>query len=112
MTLDDFEGWSRLQLAAVEQALQDWVPLDAPAGLGSAMGAQHSREDADGYERTNTVNGQMQIEKWDNKANSGEFTQQVGGRFLITAEGEAGSIDELKAAVAAIDQGQLAALAK
>ena len=90
----------------------DSAGLGALAGLGSAMGAQHSREDADGYERTNTVNGQMQIEKWDNKANSGEFTQQVGGRFMITAEGEAGSIDELKAAVAAIDQGQLAALAK
>ena len=90
----------------------DSAGLGALAGLGSAMGAQHSREDANGYERANTVNGQMQIEKWDNKASRGEFTQQVGGRFMITAEGEAGSIDELKAAVAAIDQGQLAGLAK
>ena len=90
----------------------DSAGLGALAGLGAAMGAQHSREDANGYERTNTVNGQMQIEKWDRKSSRGEFTQQVGGRFLITAEGEAGSIDELKAAVAAIDQGQLAGLAK
>ena len=90
----------------------DSAGLGALAGLGSAMGAQHSREDADGYERTNTVNGQMQIEKWEIKASRGEFTQQVGGRFMITAEGNAGSIDELKAAVAAIDQGQLVGLAK
>lgn len=86
--------------------------LGALAGIGSAMGATHSREDADGYERANTVDGQMQIEKWNNKNHDGEFTQQVAGRFMITAEGEAESIDQLKAAVAAIDQGKLASLAK
>ena len=90
----------------------DSAGLGALAGIGSALGAAHSREDADGYERANTVDGQMQIEKWNNKNHDGEFTQQVGGRFLITAEGDAESIDELKAAVTAIDQGQLAALAK
>lgn len=33
----DFEGWARDELAAVEQALENWVPADAPAGLGEAM---------------------------------------------------------------------------
>ena len=33
----DFDVWSRLQLAAVEQALETWVPAAAPAGLGEAM---------------------------------------------------------------------------
>jgi farnesyl diphosphate synthase len=37
MTAADFEGWSRHQLTAVEQALERWVPADAPAGLGLAM---------------------------------------------------------------------------
>ncbi|MEK8050249.1 polyprenyl synthetase family protein [Ideonella sp. DXS22W] len=32
-----FEGWVREQLAQVEQALDAWVPADAPAGLGAAM---------------------------------------------------------------------------
>ena len=32
-----FEAWVREQLAQVEQALSDWVPADAPAGLGEAM---------------------------------------------------------------------------
>ena len=90
----------------------DSAGLGALAGLGSAFGAAHSREDADGYERANTIDGQMQIEKWNNKNRDGEFTQQVGGRFIITAEGEAENIDALKAAVAAIDQGRLAGLAK
>lgn len=35
--LPEFERWSRDELAAVEQALETWVPADAPAGLGEAM---------------------------------------------------------------------------
>ena len=37
MTVSDFDGWARKQLAAVESALEAWVPTDAPAGLGVAM---------------------------------------------------------------------------
>lgn len=92
--------------------LVDSSGLGALAGIGSAMGVTHSQEDANGYERANTVDGQMQIEKWSNRDHHGEFTQQVASRFMITAEGEADSIDQLKAAVAAIDQGKLASLAK
>lgn len=86
--------------------------LGALAGIGAAIGAQHSREDADGYERASTVDGQMQIEEWNNKDSSGKFTRQIGGRFIVSAEGQAASIDELKAAVSAVDPGTLAALAK
>jgi farnesyl diphosphate synthase len=32
-----FEHWTRTALAAVESALEAWVPADAPAGLGEAM---------------------------------------------------------------------------
>ena len=37
MNMADADGWARQELAAVESALQDWVPSDAPAGLGLAM---------------------------------------------------------------------------
>ena len=33
----DVDRWAREQLAAVESALEAWVPTDAPAGLGQAM---------------------------------------------------------------------------
>ena len=33
----DFDAWAREQLDTVERALEAWVPLDAPAGLGEAM---------------------------------------------------------------------------
>lgn len=37
MTPDGFDAWAQRQLAAVERALEDWVPAEAPAGLGEAM---------------------------------------------------------------------------
>jgi len=37
MNPQEFDGWMRLELAAVETALESWVPTDAPAGLGEAM---------------------------------------------------------------------------
>jgi len=33
----DIQAWSRRQLMSVEQSLMQWVPADAPAGLGEAM---------------------------------------------------------------------------
>jgi farnesyl diphosphate synthase len=36
-TLRSFEQWMQVELRAVESALEAWVPLDAPAGLGEAM---------------------------------------------------------------------------
>ncbi len=37
MKRDDFDIWSMAELDDVESALDAWVPLDAPAGLGEAM---------------------------------------------------------------------------
>ena len=37
MKRPDFDAWSRAETAAVESALEAWVPVDAPAGLGIAM---------------------------------------------------------------------------
>ncbi len=37
MNMAQADAWARQELEAVEQALEDWVPGDAPAGLGDAM---------------------------------------------------------------------------
>jgi len=76
------------------------------------MGMEQSREDADGFERTTTTDGQLQIEKWSNSGKRGTYTRQVAGRFMVTAEGDAESFDQLKAMVAAIDVAKLAGLAE
>jgi len=88
----------------------DMSALGALAGMGAAMGVEQNREDADGYERTATVDGQMQTEAWNKASGSGKFGRMVANRFMVEAEGSAGSIDELKAAVASIDPGDLTEL--
>lgn len=100
-------GGKRIEISIVDSA-----GLGALAGLGAAMGMEQSREDADGFERTTTQGGQLQIEEWSNKSSRGTYTRQVAGRFMVSAKGDAASLDELKAVVAGIDAGKLAGLAK
>lgn len=85
----------------------DMSALGALAGVGAAMGVEQSQEDADGYERSGAVGGQMRSEAWNRTTNSGRHAVVVANRFLVEAEGQAESIDELKEAVASIDQGDL-----
>ncbi len=37
MKLAEYDSWARVEIDAVERALEAWVPADAPAGLGLAM---------------------------------------------------------------------------
>jgi len=89
--------------------ITDVAALGALAGIGAAMGVEQSKEDASGYEKTGTVDGHMQTEAWHPAEHSGKFSVMLG-RFSVEAEGSAGSIDELKQAVASVDQGKLAGL--
>jgi uncharacterized protein YqgC (DUF456 family) len=89
----------------------DMAAMGALAGLGSAMGVQDSKQDADGYDKTGTVDGHLQSEAWHKSSSSGKFGVVVDNRFSVDAEGSAASIDDLKAAVAAIDQNRLISLA-
>ena len=90
--------------------ITDMAAVGALAGLGSAMGVSQSREDADGYERTGTVGGRMQTERWNKTAGAGKFSLVVGNRFMVEADGSAASIDELKEAVASVNEASLVGL--
>jgi hypothetical protein len=87
--------------------ISDMSALGALAGLGAAMGVEQSKEDANSYEKTTSVNGQMQTEAWNKTTNSGKYGITINNRFLIEAEGQAGSVEELKQAVTSIDQDDL-----
>jgi hypothetical protein len=88
----------------------DMAALGSIAAMGSALGVSESKSDANGYEKTGTVDGHMQTEEWHNDSHSGKFGVMLDNRFSVEAEGSAASIDELKAAVAAIDKGALGKL--
>jgi hypothetical protein len=89
----------------------DMAAIGGLAGMASAMGIEHSQEDADGYERVFKDGDHMVTEKWSKSGSSGSYGVIVGDRFMIEADGRAASIDELKAAVATVDQGDLEGLA-
>lgn len=93
-----------------ELKITDMNALGALAGIGSAMNIESSREDAEGYERTGTVDGQMQTEEWNIARSQGKFGRVVDDRFMIEAQGSAASMDELRAAVGSVDTGALAGL--
>jgi hypothetical protein len=91
--------------------ITDMSALGALAGIAGAFGVQQTKEDANGYERTGTVDGHMQTESWNKADSHGKFGVVVSNRFMVEAEGKAASIDELKAAVASIDPADLSDLA-
>lgn len=84
----------------------------ALAGMASAFNVKSSKETATGYEKVGMVGGRMTQESYDRQARSGEYSVLVGERFMVQANGDGVSMDELKAAVAAVDQGRLEGLAK
>ena len=83
-------------------------PLMAFAG---AMNVQHDEETATGYDRVQTVNGQLTTEKYDNQSKSGEYSVVVANRFSIDASGSGVPIDTLKGAVASVGPDRVAGLA-
>ncbi|WP_425228421.1 Yip1 family protein [Sphingomonas sp.] len=94
-----------------ELSVSDVGALGSLATLGGALNVNSNRQTATGYERTSMQNGSMVDEEWDGSEHHGKFTTMVASRFAVAAEGNAPSIDPLKAAVATIDTGRLAALA-
>ncbi|MEG3146398.1 Yip1 family protein [Sphingomonas sp. RT2P30] len=93
-------------------SVADVGAMGAVATLGGAMNLQSSKTTANGYEKTAMVDGSMVSEKWDNADHRGSYSTMVASRFAVDASGNAQSIDVLKQAVAAIDTGKLAGLAK
>jgi len=93
-------------------SVADIGAMGAVASLGGAMNLQSSKTTATGYEKTQMVDGAMVSERWDNQDHSGAYSTMAASRFTVSAEGSAPSIDVLKQAVASVDAGRLASLAK
>ncbi len=92
--------------------ITDMAAMGALAGMGAAFNVNSNRETATSYEKTSTVNGEIVSESWDKSSNDGKYGTTIANRFMVEASGQAGSIDALKAAVAAVGPAKLAALAK
>ena len=66
--------------------------------LASWANIEEQKEWQGGYEKTYRADGRIIHERWD--SGSGEYSVIVGDRFSVEISGNAGSMDELKAALA------------
>lgn len=73
-------------------------------GFAGWMGAQSEKEDDNGFERTQKVNGRMIHEKGSKRSDgTNEFTMVLGDRFVVDAKGHGVDLAALKTAVAGLD---------
>jgi uncharacterized protein YcfJ len=77
--------------------------MGAVAGMAAGMNVQENRQDADGYSRTQTIDGRVYNEEV--QTNGGSVSYGVIGRGVaVTAGGSGGvTIDQARAVVQAID---------
>jgi hypothetical protein len=80
------------------------------AGLASWAGIQGERQDESGTERTQNVGGRVVHEKIAKGDGTNEFGVLVAQRFVVNAEGDRVSTEQLKAAVSALDLARLEAM--
>jgi Yip1 domain len=92
--------------------ITDMGAMGAFAAMGSALNVQSSKQDGTSYEKIGKVDGRMTTEKYDSDDKRGEYMTIVGDRIMVQAEGTAPSIDDFKAAVAAVDLRKVEGLAK
>ena len=79
-------------------------------GLASWAGVEGEKESDGRYEKTFREDGKLVHEEWDSNDSSGQYAVVVGDRFTVKVDGSAGSIDDLRAAVAELDLDALADL--
>ena len=106
------EGRYTLGDKSFSLSVTDMGAAGALASLGGAMNMETSRQTATGYEKTEMAGGAMVSQKWNTESGRGSYGRMVASRFMVSADGEAPTIDTLKQAVASIDTGRLAALAQ
>ncbi|MEI9899945.1 MAG: Yip1 family protein [Hyphomicrobium sp.] len=92
--------------------LSDMGVAGAMASLTGALGVNRTEQTSDTYRKLATVNGKMTMEEYDTKAKIGSYATMVSDRVMIKAEGRGATVEQLKAAVGAVDQSAIEALAK
>jgi hypothetical protein len=71
--------------------------------LAGWAGVEGESETSTGYDKTYHEDGRLIHEQWDRSSSRGEYGIVLGERFTVKVEGQADSIDDLKAALADLD---------
>jgi Yip1 domain len=87
---------------SIKLSVIDLAAAGAFAQLAAAFGIESDQETANGFDKVGRVNGVLTMQQWDRPSLSGKYSVMLADRFIIDAEGQAASFDDLKAAVAAV----------
>jgi hypothetical protein len=98
--------------ARMKLTITDLGAAGAFGAMANAFNVRSSKETADGYEKVGKVDGRMTTESFNKTSKHGEYSVLAGDRFMIQAEGDNVTMDELKAAVGAVDPRRVETLAK
>jgi Yip1-like protein len=71
--------------------------------LAGWAGIEGENETSTGFDKTYRENGRLVHEQWDRSSSRGEYVVVLGDRFTVKIEGQADSIDDLKAALTDLD---------
>ena len=104
---DYSRGEARLTLSVT-----DLGAAGAFGAMASAFNISSSSESGGKSEKVGRVDGRMTQQSYDKTSKHGEYSVLAGDRFMIQAEGSNVTMDELKAAVAAVNPGRMEQLAK
>ena len=96
----------------IRLSVTDMGAMGGLAALGGALNVQSSKQEGTRYERVGKVDGRLTTEKFDSADRRGSYGTIVGDRVMVEAEGNAASIDVLKAAVLSVDLGKVEGLAQ
>lgn len=101
-TSDDGRSWD-LQIT-------DTGSAKGLLALAGWAGIEGENETATGYDKTYHEDGRLIHEQWDRSNSHGEYAVVLGDRFTVKLEGQAESIDDLKAALTDLDLAALEAM--
>jgi Yip1 domain len=87
--------------------ISDTGGVSGITALAGWAGVQEERDDDNGSERTQKVNGRLMHEKISKKGGTNEFGVVLGDRFLVSASGQGVDIAALKQAVGSLDLAKL-----
>ena len=95
---------------SVDLEITDMAAARGLMGLAAWANVEEDKQTQSGYEKTYKQGENVIHEEWDNSARHGEYSALLAGRFMVTARGDAGGVDELRGAVGTVDLAGLAAL--
>lgn len=97
------------QGSSLKVTITDIGSMTGLAGMAAYAWAMTDidRETSTGYEKTTRFNGHKAMEKYDNQTKYGELSVLVGDRFVVAAEGNAVSMNDLKGALNQVNLGKL-----